>query len=109
MGLLLSLSASNVKGNTKRAVVNAVFFVGYCTGGLAAPQLWTHAPRYTQGVTTSIITWCLMNLFVGSYWALNAYQNKQKDREIAEHPEGFGYHPGDDITDKQDRTFKYSL
>ncbi|KAH0344176.1 NAD(P)-binding protein, partial [Aureobasidium melanogenum] len=28
--ILLSLSASNIKGNTKRSVANAVFFIGYC-------------------------------------------------------------------------------
>src|SRR6266536_4846375 len=48
MVVSLSLIASNVKGNTKKSAVSAVFFVGYCTGCIVGPQLWQaqDAPRY---------------------------------------------------------------
>jgi hypothetical protein len=50
MSITLSLSASNVKGNTKRAVVNTMYFIGYCAGCVGTPQLWLsiQKPRYTQ-------------------------------------------------------------
>ncbi|KAJ4259547.1 hypothetical protein NW762_007476 [Fusarium torreyae] len=62
MSIVLSLSASNVKGNTKRALVNCMFFIGYCAGCIGSPQLWTHGPRYREGVITSIVTWCLLHV-----------------------------------------------
>jgi hypothetical protein len=59
--ILLSLTASNVKGNTKRSVVNTMFFIGHCAGRIGGPQLWTDRPRYFEGVVTAIVTWCLFS------------------------------------------------
>ncbi|KAH8423427.1 uncharacterized protein LDX57_001188 [Aspergillus melleus] len=111
MAILLSLSASNVKGNTKRAVVNSLFFIGYCVGCIAAPQLWTKKPRYFEGVITAIVTWCLLFVVVGIYWVICAKENtarEEKERcgevEVAEVEPEEG-----DVTDKQDRGFRYSF
>lgn len=42
-----SMIASNVQGNTKKSTISNIFFVGYTTGCIAGPQLWTSqdAPR----------------------------------------------------------------
>lgn len=110
MTILLSLSASNVKGNTKRAVVNSLFFIGYCVGCIAAPQLWTKKPRYFEGVVTAIVTWCLLFVVVGIYWGLCARENKARD-EKENRGEVDGNDPAveGDVTDKQDRAFRYSF
>lgn len=46
--LMLSLIASNTAGFTKKATVNAIFFIGYCAGNIGGPQLFIakEAPTY---------------------------------------------------------------
>ncbi|KAL5002725.1 major facilitator superfamily domain-containing protein [Aspergillus recurvatus] len=119
--ILLSLVASNVKGNTKRAVVNAMFFIGYCAGCIASPQLWTHRPKYLEGLITALVTWGLLIFTTIIYRVLCITDNKRREREGQEQhgsglegEGGVGY--GDigggaetiDLTDKQDRAFRYS-
>lgn len=117
MSILLSLSASNVKGNTKRAVVNTMFFIGYCAGCIASPQLWTKSPRYTEGVITSIVTWCLLFVAVVVYRILCQRDNKARNTRSASGAEddvddvevdqnGL---PETDLTDKEDKHFRYAL
>lgn len=108
--MLLSLSASNIKGNTKRSVANAVFFIGYCAGCIASPQLWKHSPRYFSGVVTAIVTWFLLIITTGAWWALCRRENQKRDAEWVE-PETMQMEDsfaGLDLTDKQDRAFRYS-
>ncbi|KAL1961496.1 hypothetical protein VTN77DRAFT_1675 [Rasamsonia byssochlamydoides] len=109
MAILLSLSASNVKGNTKRAIVNTFFFIGYCAGCIAGPQLWkdTQAPRFFEGVVTAIVTWCLLFVAVCSYWYLCAAENRKRDR-MAGTVEIRVFEKGEDVTDKEDLMFRYS-
>ncbi|KAE8146293.1 major facilitator superfamily domain-containing protein [Aspergillus avenaceus] len=114
MSIILSLSASNVKGNTKRAIVNTLFFIGYCAGCIGSPQLWTHRPRYTEGVITSIVTWCLLFLTVVVYRLLCMRDNRLRDAQPAEsvseedHKDQADSGPTPDLTDKQDAEFRYS-
>ena len=102
--ILMSLSASNVRGNTKKAFVNAVFFVGYCTGVTAAPQLWTDPPRYRNGVICALVDWGLIYVFIPWYWWLCWSENRKRDRL---HATG-GFLAGSDVTDRQDKTFRYT-
>jgi hypothetical protein len=46
--LMLSLSASNIAGFTKKSTVMAMIFLGYCAGNLSGPQFFisTEAPHY---------------------------------------------------------------
>lgn len=105
MSVLLSLSASNVKGNTKRATVNTMFFIGYCAALIGAPQLWTKGPRYFEGVVTGIVTWCLLVVAVVAYWFLCWKENKRRDalRLVTRI-----FEKGQDVTDKEDLSFRYS-
>ncbi|KAF2099115.1 pantothenate transporter [Rhizodiscina lignyota] len=105
MVILLSLLASNVKGNTKRAVANTAFFIGYCAGCIGGPQLWTHKPRYFEGVVTAIVTWVLLFIFLCAYWYICATENKKRDAEPQFEQ---SIEVGADITDKIDRSFRYS-
>ncbi|CEJ58442.1 Putative Permease of the major facilitator superfamily [Penicillium brasilianum] len=117
MSILLSLAASNVKGNTKRAIVNTMFFIGYCAGCIGSPQLWTHKPHYTEGVITSIVTWCLLFVAVIIYRALCVADNKKRDAHAStgtiDVMEDFDLDenglPKTDLTDKQDKAFRYSI
>lgn len=119
--ILISLTASNVKGNTKRAIVNAMFFIGYCAGCIGAPQLWTHKPRYFSGVVTAVVTWCL--LFLAIVW-YRYVCHKDNSRRAAEEDAGIGGASNargglalldgtgalkSDLTDREDREFRYAL
>jgi MFS family permease len=123
--ILMSLSASNVRGNTKKSVVNAAFFVGYATGCVAAPQLWTDPPRYRNGVICALVDWGLVSnrtfsssclgiadmisqvyVFTPYYWWLCWRENRKRDSLQGE---GMGaFVAGADITDKEDKAFRYT-
>jgi hypothetical protein len=122
MSPLLSLTASNSKGNTKRAIVSAMFFIGYCAGCIASPQLWTERPRYFSGVVTAIVTWCLLFLTMIAYRFVCMRDNAARDRAasqagIADGPDAGPVEgvlldknglPESDLTDKEDPRFRYS-
>lgn len=105
----LSLSASNVKSNTKRAVVNAMYFIGYCAGCIGAPQLWqaNQKPRYTQGVITDLVAWGLLWVATAWYWYCCASENKRRDALQGE-DYASPFEKGADVTDGEDLTFRYS-
>lgn len=94
-----------------------MFFIGYCAGCIGSPQLWTQKPRYTEGVITSLVTWCLLFMTVILYRFLCASDNKKRDSERSSNAEAAGLEfqldenglPRDDLTDKQDRGFRYAL
>ena len=117
MSILLSLFASNFKGNTKRAIVNTMFFIGYCAGCIGSPQLWTHKPRYTEGVITSIVTWCLLFVAVVVYRMLCVWDNKKRESRGGLSPTDTSQdvvldengQPRTDFTDKEDKHFRYAL
>jgi hypothetical protein len=120
MSPLLSLTASNVKGNTKRSVVSAVFFIGYCAGCIGAPQLWTEKPRYFKGVVAGLVTWCLLFVVVIAYRFVCMRDNvsREKVANEAAGEDGIIAHgevildrygaPKTDLTDREDSRFRYS-
>ncbi|KAH6882355.1 membrane transporter [Alternaria rosae] len=108
--LTMSLNASNIRGNTKRSVVNTMYFVGYCSGCIGFPQLWTTdtAPRYTAGLIVSVVDWVLLILLMAYYWYHGWSENKRRDK-LEKESTVTVYEAGADVTDKQDLTFRYSL
>lgn len=122
MSPLLSLTASNSKGNTKRAIVSAMFFIGYCAGCIASPQLWTERPRYFNGVVTAIVTWCLLFVALSAYWFVCSHDNAARDKHFERDVEADttmsnmegvvldkNGAPETDLTDKEDMRFRYSV
>jgi hypothetical protein len=115
--ILISLTASNVKGNTKRSVVNAMFFIGYCAGCIGSPQLWTHKPRYFEGVITAIVTWCLLFASITAYRFVCTRDNNRRDKalnwqeasdDLQETDLDITGAAGADLTDKGHKQFRYS-
>lgn len=91
-----------------------MFFIGYCAGCVAAPQLWTHEPRYFSGVVTAIVTWILLGVAVSTWWSICAFDNRNRNAKAATmgedgldavFEESF---EAIDLTDKQDSAFRYS-
>ena len=110
----LSLIASNVKGNTKKSAVNALFFVGYSVGCIVGPQLWNSvdAPRYSKGCISSIVSWVLLLCCFTTYYFLCRRENARRD-SVAGPPgrvdENVGVALDSDMTDTQDLKFRYTL
>lgn len=114
LGMAMGLLSSNVRGNTKKSVVSAIFFVIYCMGCIISPQLWQRqdAPRYRKGCIASIVSWgCVIVLFAIT-WATSRWSNLKRDRE-AEREAGCRQFPpailvDSDHTEREDKTFRYS-
>lgn len=117
LSVAVGLMASNVKGNTKKSVVSAVFFVFYTVGCIAGPQLWqkVDAPRYTKGCITSIVSWCcLVACFLVHYFTARR-SNRKRESDMAniayDHDsdgDQIGVSVDSDHTERQDRLFRYS-
>jgi ACS family allantoate permease-like MFS transporter len=60
--LVLSMISSNVAGQSKKSVVNAINLIGYCVGNLIGPQIISleNAPRYLAAKT--IVRWYIFSL-----------------------------------------------
>ncbi|KAK1535925.1 hypothetical protein CPAR01_09467 [Colletotrichum paranaense] len=120
-----SMMASNVKGNTKKSVVSAGFFIVYCVGCIVSPQAWTEgdAPRYTKGCILSMASWVGLIITYAVYGVVLKRENATRDRLAAEgrYEYDVGGHDGgaeavqmgvavdSDLTDVQDKAFRYNL
>ena len=105
----LSLAASNVKGNTKKNVVMALYFIGYSLGCIIGPQLWQSqdAPRYNKGCISSIVSYILLYACFLGYFFLCRHENKKRDRLVGQADENLGVAVDSDLTDTQDIGFRY--
>lgn len=84
LGMAVGLMSSNVRGNTKKSVVGAVFFVMYCVGCIASPQLWRRedAPRYYRGCIASVVSWGCLIITFSIAWLTFRWSNAKRDREV---------------------------
>ncbi|KAL4888015.1 major facilitator superfamily domain-containing protein [Aspergillus ambiguus] len=108
--ILLSLNASNTRGNTKKAIVNALFFVGYAVGAICGPLLWNteYAPRYRSGLILALVSWLVFIPLVAAYWFSCAYENKNRSAVQMEVGTHIAEVAGRDMTDKEDSGFRYT-
>lgn len=85
MPIAMSLVTSNVRGFTKRAVVNASLLVMYCVGNIVGPQFFsvTEAPRYRKGIMASLIGFGLGFFWVVCLRLYLQWQNKKRASEVA--------------------------
>ncbi|KAL3460879.1 major facilitator superfamily domain-containing protein [Aspergillus heterothallicus] len=112
--ITLSLNASNTRGNTKKAIVNALFFVGYSVGAICGPLLWDseHAPRYRSGLILALVSWLVFIPTVAVYWLSCVRENRQRtvlDADaVAGYVEDMQGNDGMDLSDKQNNRFRYT-
>lgn len=111
---IFALMQKNISGFTKKTTMNVVFFVCYCVGMIAAPQFFksSQAPGYVEGFRMMIVCWAILIILP---WALFYYyhvENKKKakreEQEIREGKEAIENEEFLDLTDKQQRGFRYS-
>ncbi|KAL2845857.1 major facilitator superfamily domain-containing protein [Aspergillus pseudoustus] len=110
LGISVGLMPSNVRGNTKKSVVGAMFFVIYCVGCIASPQLWQaeDAPRYIKGCITSIVSWGLLIIVLLVFYATARFSNDKRAKRLYSGSEEPVITADSDLTEKQDRGFRYT-
>ncbi|KAF9641076.1 hypothetical protein BFW01_g12882 [Lasiodiplodia theobromae] len=107
LGQVVGLMASNVKGNTKKSVNGAVFFVFYCVGCIVGPQLWQaeDAPHYRKGCIASIASYACLILSLLAYYLSGVRSNRKRDGE----DESTVMSADEDLTEREDRAFRFTL
>lgn len=80
--LTLSIIASDVAGYTKKTVVSAILFLGYCAGNISGPQVFLakDAPQYKTGCLVCIICLCLGLVTIVVLRQYMDWENKRRDR-----------------------------
>ncbi|KAG8958436.1 hypothetical protein FRC00_002762 [Tulasnella sp. 408] len=128
--MILSLVAVVFSGHTKKMTCNAIFLIGYSLGQMLCTQFWKqkYRPRNMVPWTIQLCTYASDIILISIIWWYLASENKRRDAEKLasgeEYPE-FGYieHTQEDgsivklkvpiqfldITDKENRAFRYPL
>ncbi|OMP86146.1 putative transporter [Diplodia seriata] len=90
--LMLSLTAANVGGFTKKNTVNAMLFVSYCVGNIIGPQLFfdREAPKYQSGFLAMLICFVLGIVFSIALRFYYIWENKRRDAKAAVGNDGLG-------------------
>jgi hypothetical protein len=114
VGQAIALMGANIKGNTKKSVVGALFFIFYCIGCIVGPQLWQEpeAPRYRKGCISSIISWALLIVSFLTFYITGKKSNKKRDEKygsVADMVGEVGVDIDDDRTEREDKLFRYTL
>ncbi|KAI2784288.1 MFS general substrate transporter [Daldinia loculata] len=103
----------NVAGHTKRSTVIGIYFVCFVVGNIIGPHLFLswEAPRYPTAIKGLLGTYCAVVFLQGLYTLWCWLDNRERDRlalhnEVteAELLEGF-----EDLTDKENKHFRYKL
>lgn len=110
--LLYSWVAANYAGHTKKVTMNAILLMSFCLGNIIGPLTFTStsAPNYVPAKVAIIVTCAVaavLALILRSYYI---WENKRRDRLAEEgivgHKENIEF---SDVTDKQNKEFRYRL
>lgn len=109
-----TLPGLNTAGHTKRSTVLGIYFVLYCAGNIAGPHLFLsdESPRYPTAIKGLAGSYGaaigLQIIYTTLCWFEN--QNKKKKGLISEtHNTEEDLESFEDLTDKQNKHFRYSL
>ncbi|KAH9907482.1 major facilitator superfamily domain-containing protein [Xylariomycetidae sp. FL2044] len=108
--MAMALITANTAGRTKRAFVNASAGFVLAVGEIIGPQFFLdrQAPHYELGIFALIVSFAIMTATGGLYWVLAVLENRSRDAAGEPAGTGGGEALDDDITDVQDKTFRYS-
>lgn len=105
----MSMLSRNVAGQTKKSVVVALNFIAWATGNAIGPQVFLswNAPRYFIAFATHMGCYVLL-VFVVVFlrWHLKRQNEKRDAIAIVGSDEGFA-HAFEDLTDRENLTFRY--
>lgn len=109
---MLSSVASNTAGHTKKVTVNAILLIGYCVGNIIGPQTFRakDAPMYVPAKVSMVVLFCVAMGLNGILLWVNIVENRWRDKnEPTPTPEELERVQLMDLTDKQNRYFRYAV
>ncbi len=125
LGLLFAAPGANIAGYTKRVTSAGMVFVAYAVGNVIGPHLFhsDEEPPYRSGMLASIVCFVLVVPMVLGLRVYYVSENARRDRAAAleggrERSDGGGDGVADalaesgdfaDVTDRENRQFRYAL
>lgn len=74
--------------------------------------MWTKSPRYFSGVVTAIVTWLMLAAAICAWWIVCKRDNRGRDSRavVMVEEDGGGEKSVEeiDLTDRQDRGYRYT-
>ncbi|KAK2732926.1 hypothetical protein FQN55_003846 [Onygenales sp. PD_40] len=107
--ILMGLQVANTSGYSKRSFTSSGIFMGYCLGNFVGPIVFKpkDAPVYAPGFIVVLVTSIAALILVVIYRYVAIYENRQRDKSGI--MEGFDNAFDDDLTDKKNPQFRYTL
>jgi hypothetical protein len=107
--LLYSWVAANIAGHTKKVTMNAILLMSFCLGNIIGPLTFRQAdaPDFIPAKITIIVTCAFaagMTLLLRAYYV---WENKRRDQLIRS--ERVANEEFLDLTDKENKNFRYKL
>ncbi|TXT15863.1 hypothetical protein VHUM_00366 [Vanrija humicola] len=107
---------ANTGGFTKKMIVYAIAYMGYCVGNIVGPQTFQakQAPKYTAGVVAMLTCYGCALLLIFVYRVHLVYLNRQKAKQLEAHERDNGTEVDlldewQDLTDSANPRFVYEL
>ncbi|PCH05630.1 Major facilitator superfamily domain, general substrate transporter [Penicillium occitanis (nom. inval.)] len=104
----IAMGTSNIAGHTKKATMAAGTFIGYSLGNIIGPLTFNakDAPRYDPGFRATVICFAICFVLAQVFRALMYAQNRRRDTKYGAPT---GEHGLDDLTDVENKSFRYPL
>ncbi|KAF2426568.1 MFS transporter [Tothia fuscella] len=106
--VMMGLQIANTAGYTKRSVTSSGLFIGYCLGNILGPFLFkvADAPGYAPGFRATVATSVVAAVLSMVYRFYCIWENKRRDKTGKE---GFEHAYEDDLTDRKNPQFRYTI
>jgi MFS family permease len=109
--LLYSWVSANVAGHTKKVTMNAILLMSFCLGNIIGPLTFRQAdaPSFTPAKITIIVTCAFAAAMAMVLRAYYVWENKRRDRRNADDGQVVVNEEFLDLTDRENRRFRYRL
>ncbi|CRG92567.1 putative transporter C460,05 [Talaromyces islandicus] len=107
---LVSVYQANIAGHTKKIALYAWFYIAWTTGNIIGPQTFRadQAPTYTGGTVAMIVCYVVAIVAVLTYGALCHRENRKRAAEMQDGGVTAADQDWLDLTDRENRAFKYT-
>ncbi|OJJ06658.1 hypothetical protein ASPVEDRAFT_65283 [Aspergillus versicolor CBS 583.65] len=107
--VLMGLQIANIAGYTKRSLSSSGLYIGYCLGNFVGPLCFREQdyPRYVPGFIVTVVTTFVAAVLVLIYRVICLWDNRRRDATGV--LEGFEHAYEDDLTDKTNPQFRYTV
>ncbi|KAJ5212329.1 uncharacterized protein N7498_003975 [Penicillium cinerascens] len=108
--IMYSLAGANVAGHTKKVTMNAILLMSFCLGNILGPLTFRteDQPDYIPAKIAIVVTIAVAIVFAFLLRFYYTWENRRRDKnhEGQEHRENSEFL---DMTDRENREFRYSL